>query len=208
LADHRFDGAAAGSSKVVDCAPDVGFDHVAAMGGHGMRRVLTAIDWLSRFAAILASVMMVAIMVMMLGEIVARLFRSTLSFAWEYGAYLNGAIFFLAAAYTARTAGHIRVSWTTLLPPPLIRVLELAATSVACSVSALLAVSLTIYAYESYAGWIRSDTITATPLVFPKGALAFGAILLTLQLTARLIRVILGDVAEVPEASETARFER
>jgi TRAP-type C4-dicarboxylate transport system permease small subunit len=174
-----------------------------------MRRVLTLIDGLAQLAAILSAAMMAAMMIMMLGEIVARVFRATIPFAWEYGAYLNGAIFFLAAAYTARTAGHIRVEWTTRLPPALSRGFEVAATSVACAVSALLAISLTRYAYESYAGWVRSDTITATPLVFPKGAMAVGAVLLTLQLLARLVRVAIGEPAEVAEpATESTGFER
>ena len=94
---------------------------------------------------------MVAMMVMMLGEIGARMFRRTLPFAWEYGAYLNGAVFFLAAAYTTHTGGHIRVEWAKRLPRNVFRTIELVATSVACAVSALLTVSLIQYAYDSYA---------------------------------------------------------
>jgi TRAP-type C4-dicarboxylate transport system permease small subunit len=188
----------------------IGHHHVAqTRTGTAMRRVLEVIDKLSLLAAILSAVMMAAMTVMMLGEIVARVFRATLPFAWEYGAYLNGAIFFLAAAYTTRTAGHIRVEWMTRLPPALFRAIDIAATSVACAVSALLAVSLTRYAYESYAGWVRSDTITATPLIFPKGALAVGAVLLTLQLFARLVRIAIGEPPEVAEAAtDSTGFER
>lgn len=173
-----------------------------------MRRMLSAIDWLSQAAAVLAAGMMVAIMVMMLGEIFARMFRRTLSFAWEYGAFLNGAIFFLAAAYTTRTGGHIRVDWVARLPAPLLRVIEFTVTLVACALSGLLTFSLTRYAYESYAGWVRSDTITSTPLVYPKGALALGALLLTLQLAARLARIVIGEPTETAEAADSAGFER
>lgn len=173
-----------------------------------MRRVLSAIDGLSYLAAVLSALMMMVMMVMMLGEIGARMFRRTLSFAWEYGAYLNGAVFFLAAAYTTHTGGHIRVEWAKRLPRGVFRTIELVATLVACAVSALLTVSLVQYAYDSYAAWVRSDTITATPLVFPKGALAVGALLLTLQLIARLIRVAIGEPAEIADAPDSASFER
>ena len=173
-----------------------------------MRQLLTVIDRLSEAAAIAAAIMMVAIVAMMLGEIGARVFRQTLPFAWEYGAYLNGAIFFLAAAYTTRTAGHIKVEWTSRLPRALERTIEFAATGVALALSLFLSNSLTRYAYESYAGWVRSDTVTATPLVYPKGALALGAVLLTLQLIARLIRIATGEATEIKDTADAQGFER
>jgi TRAP-type C4-dicarboxylate transport system permease small subunit len=101
------------------------------------------------------------------------------------------------------------VEWTSRLPPQLERTIDFAASMAAFALSLFLTVSLTRYAYESYAGGVRSDTITATPLVFPKGALALGALLLTLQLAARLIRVVLGEPAETREAAaDSPGFER
>ena len=169
----------------------------------GVRRVLAVIDWLSLAGAVIAAIMIFAIAVLILGEVAIRVFRHTMLFAWEYGGYLNGAVFFLAAAHTIRTGGHIRVTLVQgRLSSTTSRSLEILVTIFGLCVAGLLSVSLSQYAYESYVAGVTSDTIMATPLVFPKSALAVGAILLTLQMAARLVRLLLGDAPDADAADE------
>lgn len=164
----------------------------------GVRRVLAIVDWLSLAGAVIAAVMMAIIALLILGEITVRIFRHTMPFAWEYGAYLNGAVFFLAAGYTIRTNGHIRVTLILGgLSVPKHRLMEIAVTILGLGISGLLSVSLTLFAYETYAGGVTSNTIMATPLIYPKAALAFGANLLTLQIAARLVRLVIGDPPDI-----------
>ena len=47
-----------------------------------------------------------------------------------------------------------------------------------------------------------SATIDETPLVYPQAAMAFGAALLTLQLVARAVRLLVGEPPEDEAAKQ------
>ena len=145
-------------------------------------------------AAALAAVLIAAIAVMILSEITARwLFNYSLSFAWEYSAYCMAMAIFCAAAYTLRTGGHIRVSLLSAsVPPRAAWWIDLLATVVGTCISAYITLALIHLAWRSFQSGSLSATISATPLAIPQGVIAFGALLLTVQLMLRVYRLCYG----------------
>jgi len=157
-------------------------------------------DRLTLIAAALAGISLLTMAGLMLTEVIARSFLSTsLTFSWEFSGYLMGAVFFFGAAYTLRSGGHVRVMLLPeVLPPCAAWWLDFAATLVGSLVAAMLAFALSQLAWISFGRSIVSFTPTQTPLVIPQSVLAFGAILLCLQLIARLLRLLRGEAADLP----------
>lgn len=169
-----------------------------------LRSLLLLIDRLSLAAGALGAVCLALIPLLILADIgYGLLTRASLTFVWEYAAFLMAAAFFLGLAYALRTAGHVRVSLLAeYLPARAAWLLEIAATAIALYFAGFVAYAMTQFAYSSYSGGSVSFTPTATPLVIPQGVLAFGTILLTLQFAARLARLLIGDAPDAPPASD------
>ena len=170
-----------------------------------LARVLAGLDALSRACGYVAAVLVVGIAVLILTEVFCRtVLNISLSFAWEYSAYFLAVSIFLAAAFTLRSGGHVRVMLLSQnVPPRVAHWLDLVATLAGIVIAGWLGWSLTAFAWRSWATGSTSATIDETPLVYPQGAMAFGAVLLTLQLVARAIRLLAGE----PPEDETARRE-
>jgi TRAP-type C4-dicarboxylate transport system permease small subunit len=110
---------------------------------------------------------------------------------------------FLAASYTMRTGGHVRVSLLSQsIPPAIAHMLDILATLIGTAIAIFLAYSLILFAYQSGVTGRTSPTIDETPLVIPQGVIAFGAALLALQMVVRSIRLISGEPAEDDEAKQ------
>lgn len=75
--------------------------------------------------------------------------------------------------------------------------LELFATVLGLLTAAVVAWGLTELAIDSGLKWRTSSTINEVPLVYPQGAIAFGAVLLVLQIALRLVRLLLGRPPDV-----------
>ena len=165
-------------------------------------RVLGGLDALSRVCGYVAAVLVVGIAALILTEIFCRtVLNISLSFAWEYSAYFLAVSIFLAAAFTLRTGGHVRVMLLSQnVPPRTAHWLDLLATVAGAVIAGWLAWSLAGFAWRSWATGSTSATIDETPLVYPQGAMAFGAVLLALQLVARAIRLLAGEPPEDEEA--------
>ena len=67
---------------------------------------------------------------------------------------------------------------------------------VAIVIAAYLGLALTELAWRSFQAGSTSPTVSATPLVYPQGGIALGIVFLTLQLVARLARLIIGEPPE------------
>lgn len=147
---------------------------------------------------------MLGIAGLILAEIFCRtVLNVSLSFAWEYAAYFFAVSIFLAAAFALRTGGYVRVMLLSQsVPPRLAYWLDVAATVAGTLVAGVLAWSLTSFAARSWVSGSTSATIDETPLVYPQAAMAFGAALLTLQLVARALRLLLGAPPEDEEAKQ------
>ena len=167
-----------------------------------LARVLAGLDALSRACGYVAAALVVGIAALILAEIFCRtVLNVSLSFAWEYSAYFLAVSIFLAAAFTLRTGGHVRVMLLSQnVPPRTAHRLDLLATAAGTAAAGWLAWSLAAFAWRSWATGSTSATIDETPLVYPQAAMAFGAALLTLQLAARMVRLLAGDPPEDEEA--------
>jgi TRAP-type C4-dicarboxylate transport system permease small subunit len=171
-----------------------------------LRRGLAAVDHLATGGAVLAGLCLVLLAVVLLAELasLAALGRS-LVFSWEYAAFLMAGSFFLAAGWTLRCGGHVRVQLMAhRLSAPAERALDAAATLLGLAIAIYLTAALTGLAYGSWAGGSRTFTPTATPLWIPQGVTALGSLVLVLQLIARLVRLALGLEPELPAGDHMA----
>lgn len=161
-------------------------------------RTLRALDRLSTLLAALAAVSLVAMTLLMLAEVVARnLLHQSLTYSWEFSGYLMGLVFFFGAAYTLRTNGHVRVTMLAeALPPRFARLLDIFATLVGLLVTGFIFYALADLTLTSFQRGVKSFTPTQTPLIIPQGLLALGALLLFLQMVARLIRLWRGQAPD------------
>lgn len=157
--------------------------------------ILRLIDRLAIWAAALAAAFLLLMSVLMLAEVVARsAFAQSLVFSWEFSGYLMGAVFLFGAAYTLRSGGHVRVSLLAEhVPAGFARGLDYFCTVVGILVTAYILYALCDLTYTSYTREIVSFTPTQTPLIIPQGILALGALLLFLQMVARLVRMFLNE---------------
>ncbi|MGB1005823.1 MAG: TRAP transporter small permease subunit [Thalassobaculaceae bacterium] len=167
-----------------------------------MARVFDLIDWLARLSAYLAAFLIVAIAVLILTEIFCRaVLNLSLSFAWEYAAYFMGGAVFLAAAFTLRSGGHVRVSLlSNSVPAKMAKAIDMAATFFAAVIAVYVAYALLAFAWQACASGSTSPTIDEVPLVYPRGVMAVGALLLAVQMIARAVQCLMGLPTEDAQA--------
>lgn len=165
-----------------------------------MSALLAAIDRLSRVAAYLAAACLALLAIVVLAEVLAVwLLNRSLEFSWEYGAFLMAAAFFLGLGWTLEQQGHVRVEILVgHLPPAAARWLDVAATALGLIIAAFLTTALAGLAASSLVDGSRTFTATATPLVVPQSIITLGAAILALQLLARLIRLLRGEIDATP----------
>ncbi|MEM6464333.1 MAG: TRAP transporter small permease [Pseudomonadota bacterium] len=160
-------------------------------------KTLAAIDEIGIAAGWAAAACLLALTVLIAGEVILRALSNVISavpgtipIAWEYSSYLMGAAFMFGMATTLRNGAHIRVSiMIAALSPTAVRNLEIVATLIGVAASAFLAFSLWGFAIDSF---VRGEvsTASASPIWLPKMAIALGATVFALQMAARLARAI------------------
>ncbi|MEM9028988.1 MAG: TRAP transporter small permease [Pseudomonadota bacterium] len=171
----------------------------------GLRHALDAIDALGWIGGWVAALSLMTLALLILGEVCVRLLSRYVSAlppgipsAWEISSFLMGTAFMCGAAVTLRAGGHIRVSvLTSTVPASVLRVLEIVVSFVGLALTAFLAYSMVMFALSSF---MRGQTSISSdiPLWFPKAVLAVGAIILALQMLARLVHALLGLPLEDP----------
>jgi len=160
-----------------------------------MRAITFLTDATSTVLGYLAGGLLAAIVVIQIAEILARnILGISLPFTWEYAAYFHICAIFLAAAFTLRCGGHVRVTLFQTAAP---RAFELLSTLVGLAISAYLSWALVRFALNYGATGRTSGTVNDVPLVYPAGVVAFGACMLTLQLALRLVQVLTRAPVEV-----------
>ena len=170
-----------------------------------MKRLLVLSDRFNLVCGYLAGFAILLIAVMQIVEIASRnVLNYSLPFVWEYGAYMHAGAVFMAAAYSLRTGGHVRVAMLVGRAPKLF---EIVSTSLALLISILLTYAMVRFAIGFGAAGRTSSTINEVPLVLPTSFMALGATLLTLQLSLRLILVAIGEAAEIPWGGEEGLAE-
>lgn len=164
-------------------------------------RILDMIDKASMVLSLLAGVAIGCIAVMIALEIVLRnFFAISLHFLWEYGVFIHMSAIFLGAGWTLRTGGHIRV---TVLKTVLPRAAEWIATIIGLIISAFLSNALVQLTWTYFTSGRTSGTLTNTPLVYPAAIISFGAVVLTLQIALRALRLALNKPVELTGTGES-----
>lgn len=175
-----------------------------------LRPILAGIDTLGQAGGAIAAIALALLTTLILLEISVRLLSkfipalpAGMPHAWEYSAYLMGIGFMAGTAMTLRAGAHIRVTvLTSQVPQHARRAFEIAASLVGLLLSAFLAYSLVIFTWLSYT---REQTSIAsdTPIWIPEAAITLGAILLAMQMLARLLCALWGLPTEEPSLKAT-----
>ncbi len=167
-------------------------------------------DMTSRLCEGMAVVLLFGFAALMLAEVVKRGFvGGSLAFSWEISTYAMAAMFFLAAGRTLRTGRHVRVSLLLEASGPKTRrVIDLLATLAGLILAIVILVALFNLASASWSRGLRSATYTATPLAWPQALMAVGALQFSLDLCARLIRLVRGQAAQETAIEELDLVER
>lgn len=161
-----------------------------------------AVDRLSYAMAVIAGFAILAIAVMQVTEIVARnLFNISLTFVWEYAAYMHIAAIFFGLSFTLRSGGHIQVTLLAKVAP---RLFHLLSTMLGLAISGFLSLALVQLCHNWAVTGRSSGTVDDLPLAYPMAFVAFGAVMLTLQLALRLVHLLMGTPVELPFAHSPA----
>ncbi len=165
-----------------------------------------ALDRLYDVAGWLAALFMVAILVIIVGQIGARLLAVKFPGGTDYAGYCMAAASFLALAHTFRRGAHIRVELVLQrLPAAARRPVELAVLVVGSALCWYFA----YYAIRGvHISWLIGDVSQgqdATPLWIPQSAMALGVSLLALAMTDRFVRVLRGADPRLGDASTGER---
>ncbi len=167
-----------------------------------MTAVLKVIDRICLAGAAAAAVLLSALFVLGFTEILLRsIFSISLPFAVEYAGYLLVLVLFLGSGWTLAQGGHIRV---TLLSEHVSQrtahKLDVVCTFIALFIAGLWSVSMIDFALGTWQRGTLSYFASETPLAIPQGLLAIGPCILTLALSARLVRLVRNDQAAHAES--------
>ncbi len=168
--------------------------------GQGLLQVS---DRIAAASGVFAMLCLVALLVLILAGIGRGLlgkinpeWSGEIEIAWEYSAYLMGAVFMFGAAAGLRAGSHVRVAILLARAgrgPTF--VLEMLSTLIGLFVTGFMAWSLFNFTLRAFRnGQLSSGSLT--PLWIPDAALALGALLLAMQMLVRLLRLLLGEATE------------
>lgn len=158
------------------------------------RRVYTSIDVVSHAMGRIAGAVILVMAFMLVAEIVLRnVANVSLTFVWEYAAYMHIAAIFLGLAVTLRTGGHIQV---TLLATALPRAFHYISALGGLALSSYLTIAMIRLCYNWGSTGRTSGTVDNLPLVYPMIFVSFGALILTLQLLCRVLHLMFGTQIE------------
>lgn len=173
-----------------------------------------AADRLSVAGALLAAACIVALTFLVLAEILVAMLSkfipsmpSSIHVGWEYSAYLMGASFLLGAGMTLRAGLQIRVEMLMRAGHGrYARALEGLSSALGSAVSLFMAYTLVEFTLRTYRfGEVSQDSLT--PLWIPQAVLAFGAIILALQMIARTLTCIAGQPVDRPDLGAATAIE-
>lgn len=144
--------------------------------------------WLDQVLFALACLAAAAILVLQLGEIIARLLGSSLPFVSETTGFLMAALTFLALPVVTRRNEHLTADFVLLMMPDRMRrgVEGLLSPLAFVVYAGALIVLLYGLAAASFLDEVRSEGITRTPLWIPQALLILGLLATFVRLSAML----------------------
>lgn len=156
-------------------------------------RLLRAVHLLSVAGAVLGGVLFTLMTLLILAEVLLRTFfeKSTLV-ASEYSGYLLAAMIYLALAFSFRDGAQIRISFLKerLKGLPL-HIFEITCTVIAAILCILSSIFLWDMVKTSFERGVVAYSVVETPLWIPQSTVFAGMVLLSLQVLAYLLYLIL-----------------
>ncbi|MEZ5856143.1 MAG: TRAP transporter small permease subunit [Hyphomicrobiaceae bacterium] len=157
-----------------------------------MKAFVRSIDAFSRICGVIAALLVVALIVLMLYDVVARyVFGSPTLWGYDVNTFLMGSAFIMSVGYALSLDSHVRVD---LLYTPSTRgrlnwVDLLGFAFLMLPASAWITYGLFNYFHDSYLTNERSGTSAWNPVLWPFRFMLFlGFVALTLQLVAEVIK--------------------
>lgn len=160
---------------------------------------LRAVDLVSRIAAVIAGLMLVAAMLVICEMIFLRyVFRAPTIWQTDFVVFSATAAMFLGAPNVLRTRGHVGVDVIEIaLAPGPQRALGIIGAVLGLLFAVLMTYASVIFFHEAYVNDWRTSTVAAITLWIPLLPLPISFGLLSLQYVAELIRRCCGaDEAE------------
>ncbi|WP_425038815.1 TRAP transporter small permease [Primorskyibacter sp. S187A] len=154
----------------------------------GLRRIL---DFIYQAAGVLAALCLIAILLLIVAQMIARWTGEIFPGAANYAGYAMAAASFFAFANALNRGAHIRVSLVlNALPKGAKRIMEIWCFAIAAGVMWYF----TYYAYWfTYWSWKFNEVSQAqdaTPLWIPQSVMVIGGGILAIALTDHLIHVL------------------
>ncbi|MCY6379467.1 TRAP transporter small permease [Hoeflea prorocentri] len=160
-----------------------------------LRQLRTGLDFLYRASGVLGAIFLIAILLLIVVQMLARWTGEVFPGAPDYAGYCMAAASFFAFANALHRGAHIRVSIVlNAVSKPVRRILEIWCFGI----GAATAWYLSYYAYRFvYWSWKFNEVSQgqdASPLWIPQSSMVIGSVVLAIALTDHLIHVIVsGD---------------
>lgn len=153
---------------------------------------------LYRISGLLSAASLVLICVLIMAQVIARNFGSTVRDAEEFAAWAMAAAGFFGLPYALHCGSHIRVEVVMrFIPRSLHHPMEVLVSVIGWALSAYLAWYCTAFVLESYRFKEVSQGLIPVPLWLPQLPMAIGTILLMLAFGERLVRVLRHEKFEI-----------
>lgn len=161
------------------------------------------LDRLFTWSGYLAGIFLVAIAVLVVAQIVARLMNKQIPSADEFAGYSLAASSFLGLAYSFRSGSHIRVTLLTArLPSKAQRIMLLLVLAYAVIMIAIWAYNSIGLVWESYEFKEMSTGILKYPIWIPQLSMGIGVTLFCLAILEDLVNVIRDKVPNFEKNKE------
>jgi len=146
------------------------------------------------FSAWAAAFCLIAMTLLILAQIVARLLGIIIPSSEDFAGWLLSATVFFGLAHTFNTGGHIRVTLLlSKLPEKIRRVFEILALFIGISIVTFLAYYTCYTVYESFDFADVTDTYLAMPLWVVQLPMAIGSLFLLFAIVDSLIVTLSGE---------------
>ncbi|RTL94739.1 TRAP transporter small permease [Ancylobacter aquaticus] len=155
---------------------------------------LRAVDLLSKVAALLAGLLLIAAMLVICEMIFLRyVFRAPTIWQTDFVVFSATAAMFLGAPYVLKTRGHVGVDVIEIaLPPAPRRILGIIGALLGFTFAVLMTIASAMFFHEAYVNEWRTSTVAAITLWIPLLPLPVSFALLSLQYVAELVRRLCG----------------
>ncbi|MGE4372624.1 MAG: TRAP transporter small permease subunit [Xanthobacter sp.] len=158
------------------------------------RLFLMAVDSLSRIAAVIAGLMLIAAMLIICEMIFMRyVFRAPTIWETDFVVFAATAAIFMGAPYVLQTRGHVGVDVVEMaLPRPARRAVSLFGAICGLLFSLAMTYAMSLFFHEAYVNEWHTSTAAAITLWIPLLPVPIGFGLLSLQYLCEIIRRIAG----------------